>query len=592
MARMTAAQAAVEILKREGTTHVFGLPGAAINPFYSAMRTNGGLTHVLARHVEGASHMAEGYTRAKAGNIGVCVGTSGPAGTDMITGLYSAAADSIPILCITGQAPVAKLHKEDFQAVDIASIAAPLTKMAMTVLEPAQVPGAFQQAFHLMRSGRPGPVLIDLPIDVQMAEIEFDLETYQPLPVHRPAATRAQIDKAIELLQAAERPLIVAGGGVINADAAELLVEFAQLTGVPVVPTLMGWGAIPDDHPLMAGMVGLQTSHRYGNATLLESDFVLGIGNRWANRHTGGLDTYTRGRTFVHVDIEPTQIGRVFAPDYGIVSDARPALELFVEAARGLKAAGALRDRDDWADTCRQRKATLLRRTHFDQVPVKPQRVYEEMNKAFGRDTRYVSTIGLSQIQAAQMLHVYRPRHWINAGQAGPLGWTVPAALGVATADPDATVVALSGDYDFQFMIEELAVGAQFQIPYLHIVVNNAYLGLIRQAQRGFDMDYCVQLSFDNVNAPEVGGYGVDHVKVAEGLGCKAVRVFEPDRIAPALEEAKKLMAEHRVPVVVEVILERVTNVSMGTELDNVTEFEDVATAPDHAPTALRMALG
>ncbi|ASQ93138.1 glyoxylate carboligase [Streptomyces sp. 11-1-2] len=592
MARMTAAQAAVEILKREGTTHVFGLPGAAINPFYSAMRTNGGLTHVLARHVEGASHMAEGYTRAKAGNIGVCVGTSGPAGTDMITGLYSAAADSIPILCITGQAPVAKLHKEDFQAVDIASIAAPLTKMAMTVLEPAQVPGALQQAFHLMRSGRPGPVLIDLPIDVQMAEIEFDLETYQPLPVHRPAATRAQIDKALELLQAAERPLIVAGGGVINADASALLVEFAQLTGVPVVPTLMGWGAIPDDHPLMAGMVGLQTSHRYGNATMLESDFVLGIGNRWANRHTGGLDTYTRGRTFVHVDIEPTQIGRVFPPDYGIVSDAGPALELFVEAARELKAAGALRDRGDWAGSCRQRKATLLRRTHFDQVPVKPQRVYEEMNKAFGRDTRYVSTIGLSQIQAAQMLHVYRPRHWINAGQAGPLGWTVPAALGVATADPDATVVALSGDYDFQFMIEELAVGAQFQIPYLHVVVNNAYLGLIRQAQRGFDMDYCVQLSFDNVNAPEVGGYGVDHVKVAEGLGCKAVRVFEPDRIAPALEEAKKLMAEHRVPVVVEVILERVTNVSMGTELDNVTEFEEVATGPDHAPTALRVALG
>ncbi|WP_421107426.1 glyoxylate carboligase [Streptomyces sp. NEAU-S77] len=592
MARMTAAQAAVEILKREGTTHVFGLPGAAINPFYAAMRSNGGLTHVLARHVEGASHMAEGYTRAEAGNIGVCVGTSGPAGTDMITGLYSASADSIPILCITGQAAVAKLHKEDFQAVDIASIAAPLTKMAMTVLEPAQVPGAFQQAFHLMRSGRPGPVLIDLPIDVQMAEIEFDPDTYEPLPVHKPTATRAQIDKAMGLLQAAQRPLLVAGGGIINADAADLLVEFAELTGVPVVPTLMGWGTIPDDHPLMAGMVGLQTSHRYGNATLLESDFVLGIGNRWANRHTGGVDTYTQGRTFVHVDIEPTQIGRVFAPDYGIVSDARAALELFVEAAGELKATGRLQDRGDWADSCRRRKGSMLRRTHFDQVPVKPQRVYEEMNRAFGPDTRYVSTIGLSQIQAAQMLHVYRPRHWINAGQAGPLGWTVPAALGVATADPDAPVVALSGDYDFQFMIEELAVGAQFQIPYLHVVVNNAYLGLIRQAQRGFDMDYCVQLSFDNVNAPEVGGYGVDHVKVAEGLGCKAIRVFEPDRIAPALEEARKLMAEHRVPVVVEIILERITNVSMGTELDSVNEFEELATSPEHAPTAVRTAIG
>ncbi|MEU0844513.1 glyoxylate carboligase [Streptomyces sp. NPDC005962] len=592
MARMTAAQAAVEILKREGTTHVFGLPGAAINPFYAAMRSNGGLTHVLARHVEGASHMAEGYTRAKAGNIGVCVGTSGPAGTDMITGLYSASADSIPILCITGQAAVAKLHKEDFQAVDIASIAAPLTKMAMTVLEPAQVPGAFQQAFHLMRSGRPGPVLIDLPIDVQMAEIEFDPDTYEPLPVHKPVATRAQINKAIGLLQAAQRPLLVAGGGIINADAADLLVEFAELTGVPVVPTLMGWGTIPDDHPLTAGMVGLQTAHRYGNATLLESDFVLGIGNRWANRHTGGVDTYTKDRTFVHVDIEPTQIGRVFAPDYGIVSDARAALELFVEAARELKAAGELTDRADWADSCRRRKGSMLRKTHFDQVPVKPQRVYEEMNRAFGPETRYVSTIGLSQIQAAQMLHVYRPRHWINAGQAGPLGWTVPAALGVATADPDAPVVALSGDYDFQFMIEELAVGAQFQIPYLHVVVNNAYLGLIRQAQRGFDMDFCVQLSFDNVNAPEVGGYGVDHVKVAEGLGCKAIRVFEPDRIAPALEEAKKLMAEFRVPVIVEVILERVTNVAMGTEIDNINEFEELATSPEHAPTALRTALG
>ena len=583
MARMTAAQAAVEILKAEGVTQVFGLPGAAINPFYNAMRLNGGLQHTLARHVEGAAHMAEGYTRTAPGNIGVCIGTSGPAGTDMITGLYSASADSIPILCITGQAPVAKLHKEDFQAVDIAAIASPLTKMAVTVMEPAQVPGTFQQAFHLMRSGRPGPVLIDLPIDVQLAEIEFDPQTYQPLPVYKPRATRAQIERALDLLVASDRPLIVAGGGIINADAADLLVELAELTGVPVVPTLMGWGTIPDDHPLNAGMVGLQTAHRYGNATMLASDFVLGIGNRWANRHTGGLDTYTRGRTFVHVDIEPTQIGRVFAPDYGIVSDARAALELFVEVARQR----VLPDRKEWAEQCQQRKRTLLRRTHFSSVPIKPQRVYEEMNRAFGSDVRYVSTIGLSQIQAAQLLHVFRPRHWINAGQAGPLGWTVPAALGVATADPESTVVALSGDYDFQFMLEELAVGAQFRVPYIHVLVNNAYLGLIRQSQRAFDMDYCVQLSFENINAPEVNGYGVDHVKVAEGLGCKAMRVFEPDEILPALEQAKKLIVEHRVPVVVEVILERVTNVSMGLEIDNVVEFEDLALSGQDAPTAL-----
>jgi tartronate-semialdehyde synthase len=438
-----------------------------------------------------------------------------------------------------------------------------------------------------MRSGRPGPVLIDLPVDVQMAEIEFDVETYEPLPVYKPAATRAQVEKALDLLEAGDKPLIVAGGGVINADAADLLVEFAELTGVPVVPTLMGWGTIPDDHRLNAGMVGLQTSHRYGNATMLESDVVLGIGNRWANRHTGDLETYTAGRTFVHVDIEPTQIGRVFAPDYGIVSDARAALELFVAAARERKDAGRLKDRSEWAQSCQDRKRTLLRRTSFDVKPIKPQRVYQEMNRAFGRDVRYVSTIGLSQIQAAQLLHVYKDRHWINAGQAGPLGWTVPAAIGVATACPDETVVALSGDYDFQFMIEELAVGAQFNVPYVHVLVNNAYLGLIRQSQRGFDMDYCVQLSFDNLNSPEVGGYGVDHVKVVEGLGCKAIRVTDPDEILPALEKAQGMAQEYRVPVVVEVILERVTNVSMGTSIANVTEFEELAEHGDHAPTSL-----
>ncbi|MFK8910652.1 glyoxylate carboligase [Streptomyces sp. YS-3] len=588
MPRMTAARAAVEILKREGVTTAFGVPGAAINPFYAALKAGGGVKHTLARHVEGASHMAEGYTRAAAGNIGVCIGTSGPAGTDMITGLYSAVADSIPILCITGQAPVAKLHKEDFQAVDIASIAKPVTKAATTVLEAAQVPGVFQQAFHLMRSGRPGPVLIDLPIDVQLTEIDFDPDTYEPLPVYKPAATRAQAEKAIGLLLESERPLIVAGGGVINADAAELLVEFAELTGTPVVPTLMGWGILPDDHELNAGMVGLQTSHRYGNANFLESDFVLGIGNRWANRHTGELDVYTRGRTFVHVDIEPTQIGRIFAPDYGIASDAGAALTLFVEVAKELKAAGRLPDRSAWAASTQERKARLQRRTHFDDVPLKPQRVYEEMNRAFGPETRYVTTIGLSQIAGAQMLHVYRPRHWINCGQAGPLGWTIPAALGVATASPETPVVALSGDYDFQFMLEELAVGAQHNIPYVHVLVNNAYLGLIRQAQRGLDINFQVNLEFENINSPELGVYGVDHVKVVEGLGCKAIRVTEPDQLLPAFEEARKLAAEYRVPVVVEAILERVTNISMGVKIDAINEFEELATEPGHAPTAIR----
>ena len=578
MALMKAAMAAVLVMEKEGVTTAFGVPGAAINPLYAQLRERQSITHILARHVEGASHMAEGYTRAKAGNIGVCIGTSGPAGTDMITGLYSATADSIPILCITGQAPRARLYKEDFQAVDIESIAKPVTKMSVTVREPGLVPRVFQQAFHVMRSGRPGPVLIDLPIDVQLAEIEFDIDTYEPLPVYKPFANKKQIEKAMEMLMAADKPLIVSGGGVINADAADLLVEFAELTNIPVIPTLMGWGTIPDDHPLMAGMVGLQTSHRYGNATMLASDFVLGIGNRWANRHTGSLEVYTKGRKFVHVDVEPTQIGRVFNPDYGIVSDAKAALELFVEVAKEWKAKGKLKNYSDWVTRCQERKHLMLRKTNFDNVPIKPQRVYQEMNEVFKRDTIYVSTIGLSQIAGGQFLHVYGARQWINCGQAGPLGWTVPAALGVLAADPTRTVVGLSGDYDFQFLIEELAVGAQFHLPLVMVLVNNSYLGLIRQAQRGFDMDYCVQLAFDNINVQDenLKGYGVDHAKVVEGLGCKSLRVTNPAKIQEALIEAQKMAKEFRVPVVVEIILEKVTNIAMGTEINNINEFEDI----------------
>ncbi|WP_334122090.1 glyoxylate carboligase [Glutamicibacter sp.] len=586
MTKMRAVDAIVQILEKEGATEAFGLPGAAINPLYSAMKVHGGIRHTLHRHVEGASHAADGYSRAT-GKIGLCLGTSGPAGTDMITGLYAAIADSIPMLCITGQAPTNVLHKEDFQAVDIESIAKPVTKYASTVLEPGLVPGTFAKAFQIMRSGRPGPALIDLPINVQMAEIDFDIDAYEPLPVLSPQATRGQAEKIVDLLLSGKKPMIIAGGGVINANASEQLVQLAEELNIPVSPTLMGWGVIPDDHRLQSGMVGIQTHTKYGNASFLESDVVLGLGNRWANRHTGALDTYRAGRKFIHVDIEATQVGRVFSPDLGIVSDAKAAIEAILDVVRERKAAGTLPDYSAWADECTARKSTGHRKTNFENIPIKPQRVYQEMNAAFGQDTTYVSTIGLSQIAGAQMLHVYQPRNWINAGQAGPLGWTGPAALGVVRGKPGQKVVALSGDYDFQFMIEELAVGAQFKLPYIHVVVNNSYLGLIRQSQRPFEMDYHVSLGFDNINSPETNGYGVDHVKVAEGLGCKAVRIEDPSQLAAGFAQASELAAEHQVPVVVEVILEKVTNIAMGAQLDAVNEFEDLAVGPDDAPTAL-----
>ncbi len=580
MARMKCVEALVKAMVIEGISCAFGVPGAAINPLYAALKKEGTIRHILARHVEGASHMAEGYTRAAAGNIGICLGTSGPGGTDMITGLYSASADSIPILCITGQAPRDKLDKEDFQAVDISTIAKPLTKMAVTVMEPDRLISIFQKAMYLMRSDRPGPVLIDLPIDVQMSEIEFDEMDYVRLQPSKPQATRSQIYRAFDILDQAERPLIVAGGGVINADAPDLLVRFAELNNIPVIPTLMGWGAIPDDHPLMQGRVGLQINDRYGNATFLRSDCVIGIGNRWANRHTGSIETYTKDRKFIHIDIEPTQIGRIFAPDLGIVSDAKAALAHLVEMSLERKAQGMIPDRSTWVAECQHRKQNMLRKTEFDQVPMKPQRVYQEMNETLDRDTCYVTTIGLSQIAGAQFLKVYNPRHWINAAQAGPLGWTMPAALGVRAALPDKKIVALSGDYDFQFMVEELAVGAQHKLPYIHVLVNNSYLGLIRQSQRSFDMEFQVSLAFDNINVSEEDDakacYGVDHVALAEALGCKAIRVHNPEDFKDAFKKAEQMLEEFQVPVVVECILEPVTNISMGQDLNCINEFEDV----------------
>jgi tartronate-semialdehyde synthase len=575
MAKMTATEAAIRVLESEGVEVAFGVPGAAILPLYQAM--NGSkIKHVLVRHEEGGTHSAEGYTRAASGRIGVCIGTSGPAGTNMITGLYSAMADSIPILCITGQAPRAKLHKEDFQAVDIAAIAKPVTKWAITVMEGAQVPRAFRYAFHLMRSGRPGPVLIDLPLDVQKEIIEYDPDSDFPMEVFKPRPHRQQIEKALDMMMAAQRPLIFSGGGVINADASDLLVELAELTQTPVIPTLMGWGSIPDDHPLNAGMMGLQTQHRYGNATFLRSDFVLGIGNRWANRQTGSVEVFTKGRKFVHVDIDPMQIGRVFCPDLGIVGDAKYALEEFVAAARARKQAGKIVNRKPWIAEVQERKYTMQRRTDFDNVPIKPQRVFQEINNTFDDDTCFVTAIGLYQIASGQFQKVNKPRNYIVCGQAGPLGWEISACIGAKLADPSKEIVGVVGDYSFQFLIEELAVAAQHNVPFVMILINNSYLGLIRQAEVGYKMNYQVQLSFDNINCPEIGEYGVDHVKAVESMGCLATRVFDPKLMADAFQEARRLSKEKRVPVVVEVITERVTNIAMGPEIDKITEFEEI----------------
>ena len=487
MTRMTAVDAAVLVMEKEGITHAFGIPGAAINPLYAAMRRRGSITHTLARHVEGASHMAERYTRAEAGNIGVCIGTSGPAGTDMITGLYSAQADSIPILCITGQAPRARLYKEDFQAVDIESISKPVTKWSVTVCVPAARSPRLSASFSPDAFRPSGSVLIDLPFDYRWVR-SSSIST----PTNRCGSQAARH-------ACTDRKALESQRGRAAADRRGRRHYRRRRFGVA---GRVCRGDRRAGHPDADG-VGHHSRRspadgRHGRVADLAS-----LWQRNAARSDSSWASATVGPTVIPVASKLTRRGEssctstssrrrsgAFLPDLGIVLDAGAALELFVEVAREWKAAGNSRIAARGSRSVCERKRTLLRKTHFEQVPVKPQRVYEEMNKVFGKETCYVSTIGLSQIAAAQFLHVYKPRHWINCGQAGPLGWTIPAALGVCVADPSRQVVALSGDYDFQFMIEELAVGAQFKLPYIHVLVNNSYLGLIRQSQRGFKMDY------------------------------------------------------------------------------------------------------
>ncbi|SDM76992.1 tartronate-semialdehyde synthase [Lentzea albidocapillata subsp. violacea] len=563
MPKIPVMQAVVEVLKSEGIDTVFGCPGAAILPLYKAMEQDGSIEHLIVRHEEGATHMADGWSRTT-GNVGVAIGTSGPAGTNMITGLYTAQADSVPILCITGQAAVSKLHQEAFQAVDIVAIAAPVTKWAVQVKEAAQMPWIFREAFRIARSGRPGPVLIDLPIDVQKQEIEWDSTIDEPLPVPKSVPSEARVDRALEMLLAAERPLLLAGGGVILGEASADLLDLAEFLQIPIQATLMGKGAIDEDHPLYAGMTGIQTSQRYGNASFLESDLVLALGARFGDRHTGDLATYRGDRKFIHVDVEPTQIGKVFGPDLGIVADTKLFLQALLEKAkaRGPRAAG------EWVDRCQELKRTLLRREDFDTVPVKAPRVFKEINEFYGPDTYFVTAIGLYQIWSGQHQKAHKPRHYQVCGQAGPLGWEIPAAIGVKKARPDAEVVGIVGDYSFQFLVEELAVGAQYDVPFVLIMLNNEYLGLIRMAEDhgGYDMKYEVDIHYDTS--------GSDNVKIMEAYGCSGIRVADPSEIRTSLEWARKEADRTSRPVLVEIMIEREGNTANGTSIAAMKEFE------------------
>jgi tartronate-semialdehyde synthase len=561
MGRMKPMDAVVRVLEDEGVSVAFGVPGAAILPLYDSLRGSS-IRHISVRHEEGGTHSADGWARIT-GEPGICIGTSGPAGTNMITGLYTALADSIPMICITGQANTDVLHREAFQAVDIVEIARPVCKWAYQVKETAQLPWAFREAFRIAREGRPGPVLLDLPLNVQKGpDIEFSLDTDGPLEFVKPTPRSSALERALELLAGAERPIIVAGGGVIVANASDELVALAEKLDIPVSPTLMGKGAISEDHPLWAGMVGIQTSQRHANQLFLESDVVLAVGARFGDRHTGDLAVYRGDRTFIHIDISPQQIGKVFPADLGIVSDAKAALGALAERA-------APAARPEWTARLAELRGSLTRRTDFEDSPIKPPRVYGELNEYFDEDTVFVTAIGLYQIWSGQFQRTYKPRHYLCCGQAGPLGWEVPACIGAKLAAPSKQVVGVVGDYSFQFLMEEVAVAVQYRVPFVLVMVNNGYMGLIRQAEQPYGMKTDVDLTWEDTP-------GIDHVGVMRAMGADGVRVTEASEIAGALEWATAEAEAQGVPLLVEIMVEREANAAMGKAIDAIVEFEPV----------------
>jgi len=559
MPKISVAKAVVKILEDEGVEVAFGIPGAAINPVYGELSKSKKIKHFIAHHEEGACHAADGYARAN-GKVGFCLCTSGPAATNFVTGLYTAQVDSIPVIAMTGQNVRAQLGKQAFQTVEIAEIVKPVTKKSYCVIEPNRVPGVMREAFRIAREGRPGPVLIDLPLDVQKEEIEYDPELDSSLEIYVPEPDIRKIEKAIDMILAADAPVMLLGGGVIIANATQEFAELAEYLSIPVIATYMGKGGIPVDHPLYAGHIGTMINTPFGQKTFLESDLILGVGCRFVDRHTGTLDVYTKGRKFIHIDIDPTQIGKIIPTELGIVSDAKTALVALLGAAKRKTSRRVPSERVKQIPKLRKQMA---RRLDFDNVPIKPQRVFKEINEFFDEDTIFTTGCGLNQIWSGQFQEIYKPRTYIVSGCAGTLGFDIPAAIGAKLAKPDSMAVAVMGDGGFLFMVEELAIACQYNIPIIVIVINNGVLSLIRQNQKyALGFRYAIDLWYD--------GHNPDFVKIAEGFGCYGELVEHPDEIRPAFQRA----VDSQKPSVINIIVDQETDAAMGPALDAIREFD------------------
>ena len=539
---LTGAQILIKMLQEEGVKTIFGYPGGVVIDIFDELAKSD-IHHVLVRHEQGAVHAADGYARAT-GGVGVCLVTSGPGATNTVTGIASAYMDSIPVVILTGQVPVALIGNDAFQEVDIVGITRPCTKHNFLVKSTEDLAETVKKAFHIARSGRPGPVLVDIPKNVSIEKVEFkepgpvELKTYNP--TYHP--NKRQVQKVVELIQESKKPIIFAGGGVILSKAAEELTELARKARIPVTTTLMGLGAFPGDDPLWLGMIGMHGTYR-ANMTTAHCDLIVSVGVRFDDRVTGKTDTFATQSKIVHIDIDPTSIRKNIPVTVPVVGDCKITLAMLNRMLEDVDLGDLETSRKPWLDQIQDWKSTNP--LAYDQTDViKPQYVVEKLYELTKGDAIITTEVGQNQMWAAQYYHFKKPNRFITSGGLGVMGFGLPAAIGAQLGQPDSVVVDIAGDGSIQMNIQEMATAVQCRLPVKVVILNNGYLGMVRQWQ---------QLFYGKRYCGTCMEYAPDFVKLAEAYGAKGFRAKKTDEV----EEVLKKGLETPGPVIMDFVVEK-----------------------------------
>ena len=570
-AQLSGAESLVKALEDVGADTVFGIPGGAILPAYDPL-FDSTVRHTLVRHEQGAGHAAEGYAMAT-GRVGVCMATSGPGATNLVTPIANAYMDSTPIVAITGQVPSAAIGTDAFQEADIRGITMPITKHNFLVTDAALIPKTIAEAFHIAGTGRKGPVLVDISKDALQAMSTYDWPTSIDLPGYRPVLKphTKQVREAARLIVEARRPVLYVGGGVLAAGASADLMRLAELTGIPVVTTLMARGAFPDSHPLHMGMPGMHGTVSSVGA-LQKSDLILALGARFDDRVTGRLDTFAPDAVIIHADIDPAEISKNRVADVPIVGDAKEVIVELIAAVEAEHEAGRVGDFDAWRDTLERMRDTYP--LGFSPAPdgmLAPQYVIERLGAIAGPEALYAAGVGQHQMWAAQFVRYERPGTWLNSGGLGTMGFAVPAAMGAKVGRPEATVWAIDGDGCFQMTNQELATCAINDIPIKVAIINNSSLGMVRQWQTLFYNERYSNTDLHSVRIP-------DFVTLAQAYGCEGLRCENAEDVDATIDKA---MAIDDRPVVIDFVVHKDAMVwpmvAAGTSNDDIKYARDMA---------------